>query len=69
VRPDGPWQSSETAQEVADKLKPMPLPIVLARASSYRKDGIHLKKLKKKPRRGLNVVVKPLRWSRHVKST
>jgi hypothetical protein len=48
------WQTSETAQEVADKLK-MPKPIVLARASGYRKDGIHLKKMKRGPKRALDV--------------
>lgn len=43
------WEASASAQECADKLK-MPKPIVLARASSYRKDGINLKKMK----RGVN---------------
>ncbi len=48
------WQSSETAQEVADKLK-MPKAIVLARASKYRQDGVKLKKVKKRHKRKLDV--------------
>jgi hypothetical protein len=48
------WQTSQTAQEVADKLG-MPKPIVLARASGYRKEGIKLKKLRRESRRGLDV--------------
>src|SRR5205807_5198562 len=47
------WQTSETAQEVADRLK-MPKPIVLARASAYRKDGVKLKKLKRTSSRALD---------------
>lgn len=35
------WETSETAQEVADRLG-MPRPIALARASFYRKNGIPL---------------------------
>ena len=45
------WQVSETSQEVADKLG-MPLPIIFARASSYRKAGVHPKKLKRKEKQG-----------------
>jgi hypothetical protein len=48
------WQGSETTQEVADKLG-MPLPIVFARASAYRKAGVHLKKHKRKGKQGLDV--------------
>ena len=36
------WQTSKTAQEVADRLG-MPKPIVHARASAYRQAGIKLK--------------------------
>lgn len=43
------WQTSESAQEVADKLG-MPKPIVLARASNYRSDGIPLKSMRKGPK-------------------
>ena len=38
------WNSCETAHEVAKKTG-MPVPIVHARASNYRKAGITLKKL------------------------
>lgn len=48
------WQTSETAQEVADKLG-MPKAIVLARASSYRSDGIKLKKMKRDSKKALDV--------------
>jgi hypothetical protein len=48
------WQSSETAGEVAKKLK-MPKPIVFARASGYRSDGIKLKKLRRESRRQIDV--------------
>jgi hypothetical protein len=41
------WQQSDSADEVAEKLS-MPKPIVLARASGYRKIGIKIKKMKKK---------------------
>jgi len=47
------WQTSETAAEVAERLG-MPRPIVYARASSYRKRGVRLKKLKRSSPRGLN---------------
>ncbi len=48
------WQSSSSAQEVADKLK-MPKPIVLARASTYRKAGVHIKKMPRVSNRRLDV--------------
>ena len=48
------WESSETAQEVADRLG-MPKPIVLARASTYRSLKIKLKKMKRESKRALNV--------------
>jgi hypothetical protein len=48
------WQSSETTQEVSDRLG-MPKPIVLARASSYRKDGIKLKKLRRDRKNALDI--------------
>jgi hypothetical protein len=48
------WQTSQTPQEVADRLK-MPKPIVLARASKYRREGVTLKKMKKGPKRTLDV--------------
>jgi hypothetical protein len=48
------WQTSETVQEVSDKLK-MPEPIILARACSYRKAGVRLKKLKRKRKPGVDV--------------
>src|SRR5436309_1183872 len=48
------WQTSESAQEVADRLG-MPKAIVLARASTYRQQGINLKKMKKKHKRALDV--------------
>lgn len=48
------WETSNTAQEVADKLG-MPKLIVLARASSYRQDGIHLKKMRRDHKRALDV--------------
>ena len=48
------WERSETAQEVCDKVG-MPKAIVLARASAYRKDGIPLKKMKRRSSRALDV--------------
>lgn len=48
------WQTSNTAQEVADRLG-MPKGIVLARASNYRRDGVKLKKLARRHKRALNV--------------
>lgn len=48
------WETSESAQEVADRLK-MPKPIVLARASTYRHAGVQLKKMRRTTGRGLNV--------------
>lgn len=48
------WQTSKDAQEVADKLK-MPKPIVFARASKYRKQGINLKDHRSKRGRGIDV--------------
>lgn len=48
------WQTSESAQEVADKLG-MPKPIVLARASGYRDAGIKLKNFKRGPKNAVPV--------------
>ncbi len=55
------WQSSSSAQEVADKLK-MPKPIVHARASMYRGAGIALKRMPRHQTealdiKGLNAIV------------
>lgn len=38
------WQSCSSASEVVSRLN-MPLPIVHARASGYRKAGVHLKSM------------------------
>lgn len=48
------WQSSNSAQEVADKLG-MDKPIVLARASYYRGLGINLKSMKRKAKKKLDI--------------
>jgi hypothetical protein len=48
------WQAASSAQQVADRLK-MPKPIVLARASTYRKAGVHLKKMPRGSNRRLDV--------------
>ena len=48
------WQSSESADEVAEKLG-MPKPIVLARASNYRSTGVQLKKFKRKTKSKIDV--------------
>jgi hypothetical protein len=48
------WQTSSSAQEVADKLK-MPKPIVLARASNYRKTGVKIKNMPRGATRRLDV--------------
>ncbi len=48
------WQAASSAQEVADRLK-MPKPIVLARASNYRKAGVHIKKMPRRSNRRLDV--------------
>jgi hypothetical protein len=48
------WQTSESADEVAEKLK-MPKPIVHARASFYRQAGLKLKKMPRRSRKGLDV--------------
>lgn len=48
------WQTSETPQEAADKLK-MPRPIVLARATGYRRRGIPLKAMPRRGRRTVDV--------------
>jgi hypothetical protein len=48
------WQTSESADEVAEKLK-MPKPIVLARASGYRRGGLKLKKMPRRPGKGLDI--------------
>lgn len=58
------WQSSDTVDEVCVKLAdlaakagrdPMPKPVVLARAASYRSSGIHLKMMKRENGRSLDV--------------
>lgn len=48
------WQTSRSADEVAEKLK-MPKPIVHARASSYREKGVPLKKMPRHTNRGLDL--------------
>jgi len=48
------WQTSESADEVADKLK-MPKAIVLARASGYRRAGLKLKKMPRRPSKVLDI--------------
>jgi hypothetical protein len=49
------WEESSSAQEVAEKLG-MPVPIVHARASNYRRNGVKLKDFGKPRGRGrLNV--------------
>jgi hypothetical protein len=56
------WQTSESAEEVAEKLK-MPVAIVHARASSYRSVGVKLKRMKRKAGldvAGLNALIEAL---------
>jgi hypothetical protein len=48
------WQTSETADEVARRLS-MPKPIVLARASTYRKMGLALKEMRRRHKKELDV--------------
>lgn len=48
------WESSETSDEVAKRLK-MPKPIVNARAAGYRKNGVRLKKMRRGSNKGLDV--------------
>jgi hypothetical protein len=48
------WESSNSPEEVAEKLE-MPKPVVIARASKYRKAGVKLKKMGKKSRRSIDV--------------
>jgi hypothetical protein len=48
------WQTSNSAQEVADRTG-MPLPIVHARASGYRKQGVKLKKMPRAHGRQLDI--------------
>jgi hypothetical protein len=48
------WNGSASAQEAADELG-MPLPIVLARVSNYRKKGIRMKKMPRKNGRRVDV--------------
>ena len=48
------WQTSNSAQEAADKLG-MPKVIALARASAYRKEGINIKHMRRKPKKSLDV--------------
>jgi hypothetical protein len=48
------WQTAESAQEVADKLK-MPKPIAHARASMYRGAGIKLKRMPRHRTQALDV--------------
>jgi hypothetical protein len=58
------WQSSETADEAAEKLG-MPKDIVVARAAAYRKKKVKLKNMSKPGRKpldvdGLNQLIKEL---------
>jgi hypothetical protein len=48
------WQQSQSVEEVAKKLN-MPRAIVSARASGYRAQGVHLKKMPRKKRSGIDV--------------
>ena len=48
------WQTSQSADEVADKLQ-MPKPIVLARVSCYRRAGLKLKKMPRRSGKGLDI--------------
>lgn len=48
------WQNSESAAEVSEKTG-IPIPIVHARASLYRRKGVKLKKMKRSSDRGLDV--------------
>lgn len=48
------WQSSDSAQEAADKLG-MPKNIVLARYAGYAKKGVELKKMARKSPKKLDV--------------
>jgi len=48
------WNTSTSAKEVAEKVG-MPIPIVHARASKYRKAGVRLKDHKVQSGRSLNV--------------
>jgi hypothetical protein len=48
------WNRSGSAQEAAERLG-MPLPIVQARVSNYRKRGVNLKKMPRKNSRRLDV--------------
>ena len=48
------WQTSETAEEVAKKLK-MPKAIVDARARNYRGIGVKLKKMPRRPKHKIDV--------------
>jgi hypothetical protein len=48
------WQTSNSAQEVRDRTG-MPLPIVHARASGYRKQGVKLKKMPRTHGRQLDI--------------
>jgi hypothetical protein len=47
------WQQSSSVDEVAERLK-MPKPIVLARASKYRQQGVKLKEVRR-GNKGLDV--------------
>ena len=48
------WNSSETAEEAAGKLA-MPKAIAQARATTYRRMGIPLKKMDRRPKTSLNL--------------
>ena len=48
------WNRAGSAEEAAQKLE-MPLPIVLARVSRYRKGGMKLKRMPRKNSRGFDV--------------
>jgi transposase len=48
------WQKAESVDEVSEKLD-MPIPIVHARASGYRRNGINLKSMPRKKTNKLDV--------------
>lgn len=48
------WSRAESAEEAAEEMG-MPLPIVLARVSNYRKKGVRLKKMPRKNSRRVDV--------------
>jgi hypothetical protein len=48
------WETCNSADEVAEKLG-MPKPIVHARASTYRQQGVKLKKMPRSPKNKVDV--------------